>query len=182
MYTHQSENRIGVENWYLACHKAGKHNAFKAQMFLSESGIPVFIPQMFFRQPRSDRPGQYRKKLELLFPGYLFIYFNVEEHSFPKILCCPGISHFVRFGGAIKPLNDMIIDELMQVTKTIGSAESGINECGHNLQAVDCKKSNNITELQREEFKLIVQEKNSETRSLMFFDFIETIVNVKERP
>jgi transcriptional antiterminator RfaH len=106
-----------MENWYLACHKAGKQNAFKAQLFLSQPQIDavVFIPQICKYHRRTDRLGQFKKIIEPLFPGYMFICFDPEVTPVSKISMSPGVSHLVRFANKIKPVHDCIVDEIMQL-------------------------------------------------------------------
>lgn len=162
-----------MEDWYLACHKTGKHNAFKAQMFLSGMGITVFIPQVSYRQPRSDRPGHFKNRLEQLFPGYLFVCFDYEVHHTSKVACSPGMSHFVRFGDSIRPLGDMIVDELMRLTLAIDPDSSFHNEGGVNTKKRHRGNSNSLTEEQRNKLNLIIQEKNSEERSALLYAFLD---------
>jgi transcriptional antiterminator RfaH len=106
-----------MENWYLACHKAGKHNAFKAQMFLANPKINViaFIPQICNFRPRADRPGQLKKLIEPLFPGYMFLCFDPEITHTSKISSCPGVSHLVRFADKIMPIHDRIVEQIMHL-------------------------------------------------------------------
>lgn len=162
-----------MENWYLACHKTGKNNAFKAQMFLSNMGITVFIPQVCYRQPRLDRPGRFRNVFEPLFPGYIFVCFDYEIHHTSQVACCPGISHFVRYGGTISPLHDTIVDEIMRLTLIVD--HDGIlynknytNKHHHGNKAI-------LTEQQRKKIEMIVQETSGETRSVLFYAFIEAM-------
>jgi transcriptional antiterminator RfaH len=164
-----------MDNWYLACHKTGKHNAFKVQMFLSEMGITVFIPQVCYRQPRLDRPGHFRKVLEPLFPGYLFIYFDHETHHTSKVAFSPGMSHFVRYGGTINPLHDTIVDEIMRFTLAVDFDGVLYNKKDTNKNKPYHGNKSFLTELQHHKIKMIAQETNGETRSVLFYAFIEAM-------
>ncbi|HDT4319722.1 TPA: antitermination protein NusG [Klebsiella aerogenes] len=106
-----------MENWYLACHKAGRHNAYKAQMFLSQPQInaTTFIPLMCLLRPRADRPGKQKRLIEPLFPGYMFIYFDPEVIPVSKIANCPGVSYLVRFADIIVPIHDKFVEEIMSL-------------------------------------------------------------------
>jgi len=137
-------------------------------------GITVFIPQVSYRQPRLDRPGHFRNRLELLFPGYLFVCFDYEVHHISKVACSPGMSHFVRFGDLIRPLHNMIVDELMRLTLTIDPDGTGR----------DAKKrrrgnSDYLTEYQRGKMNAIIQETNGEERSSLFYAFLDAIQEAK---
>jgi transcriptional antiterminator RfaH len=157
-----------MENWYLACHKSGRHNAFKAQMFLENIGTTVFIPQVCCLLPRSDRPGNFRKVLEPLFPGYLFIYFDYEIHHSSKVASTPGISHFVSFGGVIKPLHDSTVDDIMRWTLIIDNQRYVDKNSTPNHAEYD-----NIYE-QYPVIRRIMEEPSGETRSALFYTFIES--------
>jgi Transcription termination factor nusG. len=102
-----------MEQWYLACHKAGKQNAFKAMTALCMSSCTIFHPQNRVYRERTDRPGQRRQVIEPLFPGYLFIAFDPECVHTSTIERCPGISYLVRTAGQIKPIRDCVMEELM---------------------------------------------------------------------
>lgn len=104
-----------MEQWYLACHKAGKDNVFKAMAALTFTSSTAFCPQIRAYRPRTDRPGQARQVIEPLFPGYLFIAFDPEVTHTSKIEQCPGISHLVRFSGQITPIRAVVIEEIMRL-------------------------------------------------------------------
>lgn len=164
-----------MDNWYLACHKTGKHNAFKAQMFLSNLGITVFIPQVCYRQPRLDRPGHFRKVLEPLFPGYLFVYFDHEIHHTSKVACSPGMSHLVRYGGTVNPLHDTIVDEVMRLTLAVDFDGMFYNRKDNKKNKYQHGNKMLLTEQQRHKIKMIAQELNGETRSVLFYAFIDAM-------
>lgn len=165
-----------MEHWYLACHKFGRHNAFKAQMLLSDMGVTVFIPQICNRVPRLDRPGHFKKIIEPLFPGYLFVCFDYEIHHSSKVAATPGISHFVSFGGKIKPLHDTIVDDIMRWTLVIDH-EITINNRGSTQANIPCfSRDKNICgqHLLQHEIKRIIEEPHGETRNILFCNFIKS--------
>lgn len=160
--------------WYLACHKTGKHNAFKVQMFLARLNVEVFIPQICYRQPRSDRPGHFRSVLEPLFPGYLFIYFDPEVHHTSKIAACPGMSHLVRFGGVISPLHEAVVAEVMQLVLTVnpdGSRPTNVVMSDeHQAQKIQV-----LTDAQRRQMQQVIEEKDGTARCALFYALAEAI-------
>lgn len=157
-----------MEKWYLACHKSGRHNAFKAQMFLSNIGVTVFIPQICCLLPRPDRPGHFRKVLEPLFPGYLFICFDCEIYHSSKVASTPGISHLVSFGEIIKPLHDSTVDDIMRWTLVIDNQR--YVDKNNIPRHAECDNSREQHPLIRR----IMEEPHGETRSALFYTFIKS--------
>lgn len=165
-----------MEQWYLVCHKSGRHNAFKAQLFLANKGITVFIPQRYGCLPRSDRPGHFRKVLEPLFPGYLFICFDYEVHHSSIVASTPGISHFVSFGGIIKPLQDAIVDDIMRWTLVI-EHESFPGKKEKVKATFPWREGDVIPAEQQalhQKIKTIIAAPDGETRSSLFYALIES--------
>jgi transcriptional antiterminator RfaH len=163
-----------MENWYLACHKAGKHNAFKAQMFLAQPQINVivFIPQICSYRPRPDRPGQLKKQMEPLFPGYMFICFDPEITHTSKISSCPGVSHLVRFANTIMPIHDSIVEEIMQLPVCVHTPvvrERKTRVAVHKHPPV-------LTTAQHEALRNVVAEKDGLTRSSMLYAFAQSVL------
>lgn len=102
-----------MEQWFLACYKPGKDNAYKSQMALSHINTEAFCPQLRTQRPRADRPGQFRQVIEPLFPGYLFVLFDPEVIHTSRIEECPGINYLVRSAGQIMPIRATIVDQIM---------------------------------------------------------------------
>ncbi|HDL7635113.1 TPA: antitermination protein NusG [Yersinia enterocolitica] len=159
-----------MERWYLACHKAGKDNVFKAQMTLERINVMAFSPIMRTYRPRADRPGQNRQVIEQLFPGYIFICFDPEIHHSSKIETSPGISHLVRFAGEIAPIRETVVDSVMRLPVCV-QAFASIHP-GKRLWDKNQIPLNNV---QRQQIQSLVDEKDGEVRSALFFAFIEAI-------
>lgn len=156
--------------WYLACHKTGKHNAFKLQMFLARINVDVFIPQSCRYRPREDRPGHLRPIIEPLFPGYIFLHFDPEETHTSKISSCPGFGHFIRFGGIIKSINNSIINNIMQMTfmpSIKNKPENDIDDNNENQLSVSNSQCDVI--------KSIFEERDGNIRGALFYSYIETL-------
>ncbi|WP_088504372.1 transcription termination/antitermination NusG family protein [Burkholderia ubonensis] len=158
-----------MERWYLACHKAGRHNAFKAQLFLSDLNATSFIPQIYSYRPRADRPGKLKRSIELLFPGYMFVYFDPEVTHTSKISNCPGVSHLVRFADAICPVRDAVIEEIMQLPVCVCSPVIAGMKKENNRN----KNPASLSMEQRECIGKIVNEHDGVTRSALFYAFAE---------
>lgn len=158
-----------MENWYLACHKTGKHNAFKAQMFLAQMKVVAFIPQIFIFKPRSDRAGQFKRVMEPLFHGYMFIYFDPNVVHTSKISSCPGISHLVRFNNTITPVNESIVEAIMKLPVCV--SESIPSKKIHFDSGV--KKHTPLSRKQHMKLMKLVAEKDGVSRSAMLYAFAE---------
>ncbi|WP_071763655.1 transcription termination/antitermination NusG family protein [Burkholderia ubonensis] len=158
-----------MERWYLACHKAGRNNAFKAQMYLNGLNVVSFIPQVYGRRQRKDRPGQLKGTIELLFPGYMFVSFDPEVTHISKIYNCPGMSHLVRFAGEIFPIRDAVVEEIMKLPvcsyspgMVDGKSEGRRNKGGDSLSME-----------QRELIGRIIEMNDGANRSALFYAFVE---------
>lgn len=167
-----------MESWYLACYKTGWHNSFKAQLFLSNLGVVSFIPQVCVSKSRHDRPGHFRKVIEPLFPGYIFLSFDHEIHRISKIESCPGMRNIVRFGEEIKPINESVVDEIMCFTSTVEGNQitdrftKGLSPAKRIKHET---RKNKLLEIQRKKMKEILQETSGEVRSSLFYAFLEAI-------
>lgn len=160
-----------MEEWYLACHKSGRENALKAQIALERMNIAVFTPQIRIRKPRTDRPGQFRQVIEPLFPGYMFIALNPEINHPARIEDCPGISHMVRFAGAITPIREAVVEEIMCLPVCT------------QLSAAWHKRKNDLqlSTNQRLEIMTLVEEQSGENRNAMFHAFAELLSRKEAR-
>lgn len=159
-----------MERWYLACHKAGKDNVFKAQMTLERMNIMAFSPVMRTYRPRSDRPGQFRPVIEQMFPGYFFVFFDTEIHHSSKIELCPGVSHLVRFAGEITPIRDAVVDDVMQLPVCV----QAFSRKNPGKQRWD-KGATPLNQQQRQQIQALVDTNDGDTRSALFFAFIEAL-------
>lgn len=163
-----------MENWYLACHKTGKHNAFKAQMFLAQPQINVivFIPQICSYRPRSDRPGQLKKLMEPLFPGYMFVCFDPEITHTSKISNCPGVSHLVRFADTIIPIHDHVVEEIMQLPVCVHTPV--LRE--RKIKTPPRQHHPALTTAQHETLMNVMAEKDGINRSTMLYAFAKSML------
>ncbi|MCQ4054434.1 transcription termination/antitermination NusG family protein [Aeromonas sp. SG16] len=166
-----------MERWYLASHKPGRGNAFKSQLFLSQLGISVFIPQICKMQPRTDRPGHARKVVEPLFPGYIFIFFDYEQQQISKVECCPGVNKLVRFGGILRPLNDNIVDEILMLTTTIGHEPPECHDKKINISYGNNNACKALIKKQCQQIRAIANELDGEKRSSLFYAFMDALDN-----
>lgn len=140
-------------------------------MLLSDLNVVSFIPQIYGRRPRKDRPGQLKRTIELLFPGYMFICFDPEITHTSRISNCPGMSHLVRFAGEICPIRDAIVEEIMQLPVCVYSPVM----VGEGKGARRDKEHTSLTVEQRELIRNIVDEHDGATRGALFYAFAEAV-------
>ncbi len=159
-----------MERWYLACHKAGKYNVYRAQMAMERLSVSTFSPVIRCYRPRPDRPGHSRQIVEQLFPGYLFISFDIDILHTSKIEQCAGISHLVRFAGKISPIRDAVIDEVMRLPLCMEAFST--QKKGTQHQDRSAQRLNNE---QRHQIQTLLAEKNGLARSAMFYAFAEAL-------
>lgn len=100
-----------MEKWFLGQYKPGKANLQRVQYQLALKSINSWTPQIFTSRKTDD--GKLKKSVEALFPGYIFIEFDIERHH-PSILSSlPGMSDFVSFGGEIQEVHYSVLAEIM---------------------------------------------------------------------
>lgn len=162
-----------MEHWYLATHKSGKKNAFKAQLFLSQVGVTTFIPQVCISQSRSDRPGKYRKCIEALFPGYIFVFFDYEKLQIAKVENCPGMNGMVRFGGLLKPLSESVVDEIMNLTSII--TEQNVPHDTGQSKIFRPGSRTSLTREQHQKIADIAKEVDGQHRNTLFYAFLDAM-------
>lgn len=148
-----------MERWYVACYKPGKGNIYKAMLALSHINGTTFCPQIRTFRPRTDRPGQSRQIIEPLFPGYFFVSFDPGIIHTSRIEQCPGVSYLLRNAGNIIPINDAIINEIMNLPV-----------CKQSRDYYDAKRNQHIAQKLNE----FIQESDGEVRGAMFLAFLKT--------
>lgn len=88
---------------------------------LEHVGYQVFAPRVPTHHPRRGITSA------PLFPGYLFIRHNLEEHGWPLLNRVPQALGLVQFDGVAAPIPDEVIDELMRRLDEINSTTSPWN-------------------------------------------------------
>ena len=76
--------------WYLLQHKPNKQNI--ALENLKRQGFETFYPLLENTKRSSSR---FKNSFLPLFPGYIFVFFNIEDSSWIKIKYTTGISRIV---------------------------------------------------------------------------------------
>ncbi len=95
--------------WYCA-RTQPKHEHIAAAGLSKRLGLEVFHPRI--RLERATRRGVVRV-VEPLFPCYLFVRCQLEEHA-DAVRYVTGMSSLVRFGDRVPPVADDVVEELRQ--------------------------------------------------------------------
>jgi len=94
-----------MQRWYVVYSKPHKEEV--ARFHLELKGLEVFFPRLLVPE------SQTRKRVVPLFPNYLFVRIAISE-EYHYVLWSPGVKRLVGFNGSPTPLDDDIVDFLMQ--------------------------------------------------------------------
>jgi len=108
--------------WYALQHKPAQGD--RAVHNLQNQEVPCFYPKI---EVEKIRAGKRTKKLEPLFPGYVFI--NLEQTSpmWGKLRSTLGILRVVSFAGRPAAISDAVINQI-KVSMDKVSAQGGIKK------------------------------------------------------
>ncbi len=95
--------------WYLLQHKPNKQNI--ALENLKRQGFETFYPLLENTRRTNAR---FKKSFSPLFPGYIFVFFNIEDSGWIKIKYTIGVSRIVSFNSVPSQVPVDIILALQQ--------------------------------------------------------------------
>ncbi len=98
-------------SWYVV--RTKPRCEYLAARGLRGDGFQIFLPLVGSPTPRAghqDSP---------LFPGYLFLRYDVDEQDWPSLRQMPGILGWVRLGGVVPAIPDEVVDLLVQRVESI---------------------------------------------------------------
>lgn len=105
--------------WYALQHKPAQGD--RALDNLQNQGISCFYPKITVENIKA---GKRSKKLEALFPGYLFVHLEQTDPMWGKLRSTRGVLRVVGFAGKPAPIGDEVIqhvkDSLHAVAETGG--------------------------------------------------------------
>ena len=99
--------------WYLLQHKPNKQNI--ALENLKRQGFETFYPLLENTKRTNSR---FKNSFSPLFPGYIFVFFNIENSSWFKIRYTTGVSRIVGFNSIPSIVPSDIILALQQKYKS----------------------------------------------------------------
>ena len=98
-------------HWYLArTRPRGEHTAAAA---LQRAGFELLFPCV---QTLRTRRGHDK---EPLFPGYIFVRYDVASQGWPSLYNVARMAGWVRFGGVAHPVLDDVVDQIAQRTEAV---------------------------------------------------------------
>ncbi|MGV0953184.1 MAG: transcription/translation regulatory transformer protein RfaH [Fluviibacter sp.] len=114
--------------WYLVQSKP--RNETRALDNLVRQGYQTFLPMI---EVERIQRGKLLKKMEPLFPRYIFLSLEEGNDNWGPIRSTLGVAGMVRFGLAYATLSDALIDELRERTQEVKKA---LFEAGENIRVV----------------------------------------------
>src|SRR5437660_5984607 len=103
----ETESICGNELWYLI-HSQSRKESYAANALRHLLQLPVFLPE---NQIRGSHGG---RKLVPFFPGYVFIYVDLQKIPKSRINTCPGVLRMVEFGDSPQSVPQYVIDTISQ--------------------------------------------------------------------
>ncbi|MGL5005937.1 MAG: transcription termination/antitermination NusG family protein [Plesiomonas sp.] len=96
-----------MDAWYLLYCKRGQQS--RAVQHLDMQAIRHFCPVLTVKKLRR---GHWREEQEVLFPNYLFVYFDPDVFSVTKVHATRGVARMVRFGDELAKVPDDVMQGL----------------------------------------------------------------------
>ena len=149
--------------WYVLQHKPAQGD--RALHNLQNQDVPCFYPKIEVEKIRS---GKRQKRLEPLFPGYIFINLEQTDPVWSKLRSTLGVLRVVSFAGKPTPIDDTVIDQI-KASMTKVAEQGGI------------KKGQKV-ELEEGPFKginAIFQAYDGEERAIVLITFMQKQQTVK---
>lgn len=94
-----------TRHWFVANSKPRQEATAKQQ--LENQGYTVYLP--FLKRSKHIR-GRWQEKIEVLFPGYLFLKLDLAKDNLAPIRSTRGMKGLIRFGDNLAPLPDEVIE------------------------------------------------------------------------
>jgi transcription elongation factor/antiterminator RfaH len=116
------------KQWYVVYSKP--KNGDYAKFHLELKGLQVFFPKLLLPELANKR-----KRIIPLFPNYLFVHINVFSYEYYAAIWSPGVKRIVSFSGYPTPIDEKIVELLMQESGPEGiiTARSTL-KCGQEVQ------------------------------------------------
>ena len=104
--------------WYALQHKPAQGD--RALAHLQNQGISCFYPKINVEKIRA---GKRTRKLEPLFPGYLFVNLEQTDPMWAKLRSTRGVTRIVSFANKPASISDDVIQHIIDSLETV--AEQG---------------------------------------------------------
>jgi transcription antitermination factor NusG len=96
------------KNWLVATYKINEARRLESNLFNQK--FDYFLPKITTKKINSNL------KVEVLFPGYIFVHTNFENYSVLKYTV--GIRNIIKFGDKISCISDEVIDAMKMAEET----------------------------------------------------------------
>ncbi|AHI29126.1 transcription/translation regulatory transformer protein RfaH [Marinobacter similis] len=143
--------------WYALQHKPAQGN--RALTHLQNQGIACFYPNIIVENIKA---GKRTKKLEPLFPGYLFVNLEQTDPLWAKLRSTRGIQRVVSFAGKPAPISGEVIQHIKDSLESV--AERGGIKPGKTVQ---------LHEGPFEGISAIFHAYDGETRAIVLINFMQ---------
>lgn len=146
-----------VVTWYVLQHKPNQGD--RAVEHLQNQEVPCFYPKIEVEQVKD---GRRVKRLEPLFPGYIFFRMEFSDPQWAKLRSTRGVLRVVGFNGKPAPVGDDVIAQIKDGMQAI--AEQGGMETGQPME---------IQEGPFKGFNAIFQTYDGDTRAIVLLEFLQ---------
>lgn len=149
--------------WYALQHKPAQGD--RALNHLQNQDIACFYPKITVEKIRA---GKRTKKLEPLFPGYLFVNLEQTDPMWAKLRSTRGVLRIVGFANKPAPISDDVIQHVKASLESV--AEQGGIKPGQAVQ---------LNEGPFEGINAIFQAYDGEARAIVLINFMQKQQRVK---
>lgn len=143
--------------WYALQHKPAQGD--RALQHLQNQGIACFYPKISVEKIKG---GKRSKKLEPLFPGYLFVNLEQTDPMWSKLRSTRGVLRIVGFANKPAPISDAVIQHIKESLDSV--AEQGGIKTGQAVQ---------LSEGPFEGISAIFQAYDGEERAIVLVNFMQ---------
>jgi transcriptional antiterminator RfaH len=143
--------------WYALQHKPAQGD--RALQHLQNQGIACFYPKISVEKIKG---GKRSKKLEPLFPGYLFVNLERSDPMWSKLRSTRGVLRIVGFANKPAPIGDAVIQHIKESLDSV--AELGGIKPGQAVQ---------LNEGPFEGINAIFQSYDGEARAIVLISFMQ---------
>ncbi|MEC7729632.1 MAG: transcription/translation regulatory transformer protein RfaH [Pseudomonadota bacterium] len=149
--------------WYALQHKPAQGD--RALQHLQNQDIACFYPKITVEKIKA---GKRTKKLEPLFPGYLFVNLEQTDPMWAKLRSTRGVIRVVGFANKPAPISDDVIQHIKASLESV--AEQGGIKPGQAVQ---------LNEGPFEGINAIFQAYDGEARAIVLINFMQKQQTVK---
>ncbi len=143
--------------WYALQHKPAQGD--RALQHLQNQDIACFYPKISVEKIKG---GKRSKKLEPLFPGYLFVNLEQTDPMWSKLRSTRGVLRIVGFANKPAPISDAVIRHIKESLDSV--AEQGGIKAGQAVQ---------LNEGPFEGINAIFQSYDGEARAIVLINFMQ---------